>query len=438
MPRRHPGRRRYRKKIAPPPDAADAPAGAERIEEVPAAPSGPAAVPARPAGETVGASKPATREAPSGLAKSGKARAVTGTESRGDPHIGRVIGRCRIEAQIGRGRTAVVYRAHHQALDGTVAVKILLPQAAATPQIVESFETEARAIARIDNENVLKIYDVAREGDVHAIVMELLDGEEMLDIVQREDRLDLMDALRITRQAANGLAAAHERGIVHRDVKPQNLVLLENGTVKLVDFGLAGAADAGRVGTPHFMAPETCEDGSASTASDIYSLGVTLYHFLVGEPPHAGQDVPSIMRSHIRGEPLRPERGRPGLPREVGDLVRRMTAKDPAARPSATEVIAQLDAIGGEALQEKSGLRRRRSRMRARIQAGRRPNLVAPVAVILAVLILALIAFLMSRKKAAPAPPDEPPPREGGALPGPGGLDPGAPAAVGARPPSAT
>ncbi len=418
MARRRPGRRRYRKKIAPPPGA-KAPAPTEDVEEieaVPAAPVPPKPLPpktvppktaAPPPATPASPARPATRQAPSGLAKSGKAHAARSADAGMDPRIGTVVGRCRLDAQIGRGRTSTVYRAHHQSLDGVVAVKILLPKAAAIPQLVESFETEAQAVARIDNENVLKIYDVVREGDTHAIVMELLDGEEVLDIVQREESLDAMDALRIIRQAANGLAAAHERGIVHRDVKPQNLVLLEDGTVKLVDFGLAGSGDAGRVGTPHFMAPETCEDGSSSSASDIYSLGVTLYHLLVGQPPYAGQDVPSIMRSHVRGEPLRPERKRPKLAREIGDLLRSMTAKDPSARPTAPEVIQQLDSFGGEALQEKSGLRRRRSRMRARIAAGRRPNLVAPVAVIAAIGILALLAMMMSKKK---TPPPKPPP----------------------------
>lgn len=364
MPRRRPGRRRSRRRVATPPGAP-------------------------------------TRKAPARAAAEGPP-----TAQRRDPLIGQVVGRCRIEARIGQGRTATVYRAHHEALDATVAVKVLLPQSAARPELVEKFETEARAIARIDNENVVKIYDVASEGDLHYIVMELLEGEEVLDIVTREGHLDTMDALRITRQAANGLAAAHARNIVHRDVKPQNLVLLEDGTVKVVDFGLAGIdqAGSGRVGTPHFMAPETCDSKETSTASDVYSLGITLYHVLVGQPPYAGQDVPAILRSHTRCEPLHPERRRPGLPQKVAEFVRYLTQKDPSARPTAQQVLEALDRLGGDALQEKTTLRRRRSRTRARMASARQSNMVPALIAILLVVgaIIAVIALGSRGKDDAP------------------------------------
>jgi serine/threonine-protein kinase len=316
--------------------------------------------------------------------------------------IGRVLARCKLEARIGIGRTAVVYRAHHEALDATVAVKILLPEAAAKEEIVQSFETEARAIARIDNENVLKIYDVGAEGDLHYIVMELLEGDSILDLIERDERLDVMDALRITRQTAAGLVAAHANGIVHRDVKPQNLVLLEDGTVKLVDFGLAGEAegDVRRVGTPHFMAPETCESGDAGARSDIYSLGITLYHMLVGQPPYKGQDVPQILKSHIQGEPLHPGQKRPGLPKPVSELVRAMTRRQPEDRPTAAEVVDTLDGIGGQSLREKGTLRRRRSRLRTRIATRKERSSAAGVWLVVILAALAGLAFLiLSRTK---------------------------------------
>ena len=338
---RRPGRRRPRRKISPPPGAARPPAAGARGTPPPA-----------------GARPPAA--------------AAASAAERKDPLLGKVVGRCRLEALIGQGRTARVYRAKHEALGTTVAIKILLPRTAANPELVEKFQEEARAIAKIDNENVLKIYDVGTEGKFHFLVMELLDGEEVLDILNREERLDVLDALRVTRQAANGLAAAHGQGIVHRDVKPQNLVILEDGTVKVVDFGLAGVAQIGgdRVGTPHFMAPETCESGETTTKSDVYSLGISLFHMLTGKPPYAGQDVPSILKSHVRGEPLRPEAKRPGLPREVAELVRKLTLKSPVARPSASQVVEAIDGFGGEAMQEKATLRRRRRRVRAHVAAG--------------------------------------------------------------------
>jgi len=355
--RRRPGRHRSRRKITPPP-------GGARTKPAAAAPA----------------------EAP-----------------RQDPLVGRVIGRCHIQEVIGQGRTARVYRARHEALHTTVAVKVLLPRSASNPQIVTKFETEARAIAKIDNENVLKIYDVGAEGKLHYLVMELLEGDEVLDILGREGPFDVLDAMRVTRQAANGLAAAHAQGIVHRDVKPQNLVLLEDGTVKVVDFGLAGVTESaqGRVGTPHFMAPETCESGVTTTQSDVYSLGVTLYHMLVGEPPYAGQDVPSILKSHVRGEPLRPERKRPALPDEVSDLVRRLTQKDPAARPAAMQVVEAIDRFGGDAMQEKATLRRRRRRRRAGAAPGQTAASGAPlvIAICLVVGIIAAVIALGSSGK---------------------------------------
>lgn len=317
-----------------------------------------------------------------------------------DPLVGHKLGRCRLIERIGQGRTAVVYRAHHEALDATVAVKILLTAAAKNPEIVRNFETEARAIAQIDNENVLKIYDVGAEGDLHYLVMELLEGDSILDLVQREGPFEVMDALRVTRQAASGLAAAHANDILHRDVKPQNLVVLEDGTVKLVDFGLAAAGedqDVRRVGTPHFMAPETCQSGVARPRSDIYGLGITLYHMLVGKPPYAGQDVAGIMKSHIEGTPLRPERVRQGLPKAVADLVREMTQRVATDRPSATEVVDHLDAIGGQGLKEKTTLRRRRARMRSRIQSRASGGNGVLIAMIVGLAAVALLVYLLTR-----------------------------------------
>jgi tRNA A-37 threonylcarbamoyl transferase component Bud32 len=359
-----------------------------------------------------------------GSASAGPLPGPAAAQAPADPLVGKVLGRCQIEAPIGQGKTARVYRAHHQALDRTVAVKVLLPSAAERPEIRENFLREARAIAQIDNENVVKIYDVVSQEGLHYIVMELLEGESVLEMVQREGRLDVMDALRIVRQAGNGLAAAHARDIVHRDVKPQNLVLLEDGTVKVVDFGLAAAGDeAGkRVGTPHYMAPEVCETGKAEARSDVYALGIVLFHLLTGQPPYAGQDISSILKAHVRGVPLQPERARPGLPKEVSELVRRLTKRDPILRPTSLEIVEELDRFGGEAVKEKGTLRRRRGRKPARV-AGGAPLLIASVVVIGG--IGAVIAVSTSGKEeprppiAAPAPPPRVVPGIGERLPPP-------------------
>jgi hypothetical protein len=286
-----------------------------------------------------------------------------------DPLIGRTVGRCVVAARIGVGRTSVVYRARHTGIDRDVALKVLLPEAVAQPALVEKFEVEARAIARLDHENILKIYDVFREGDLHGIVMELLEGETVLDLVEREERVEPLDAMRIVKQAALGLGAAHAKQILHRDVKPQNLVLLPDGVVKVVDFGLAAEAEPGlagsRIGTPHYMAPEIWEARPAGTTSDVYALGITLYHVLVGQPPYAGLTVKDIHAGHLAGLPLQPDRRVPRLPRPLADLVRDMTNREASARPEMVQVVERIDSIGGEEIRTKAGVRLRRRASRA-------------------------------------------------------------------------
>jgi serine/threonine-protein kinase len=353
----------------------------------------PSAVPAKPAAAKPAAAKPVAARPAAG--KPGAPRPPTPPPPP-DPLLGTVLGRCRLDERIGEGRTSVVYRAHNTATDGVVAVKVLNHAARANPEIVTKFQTEARVLARIDNENVLRILDVGTQGEEQFLVMELLAGEEILDVVQREGRVDPMDALRIVRQAANGLASAHAQSIMHRDVKPQNLVLLEDGTVKVVDFGLAAAVDAEsqRVGTPHYMAPETCEKGVSETASDVYSLGITLYHLVTGQPPYAGRSVREILQAHMAGEPLHPERKVPKLPKDVGELLRRMTKRDSLLRPTAAEVVAELDRIGGQSLKVKDTLRSRRSRFRggAGSRSGGSPAVLIGAGVGVAALVGILIA----------------------------------------------
>ena len=278
-----------------------------------------------------------------------------------DPLLGREVARCRLEAYLAGGATAVVYRGTHLGLGIPVAVKILRAQAAAVPELVDAFRQEARAIARLDDENVLKVYDVVDQGRLHCMVMELLEGESVLDMITGQERLRVIDTLRVLRQAALGLSAAHAQGIVHRDVKPGNFVVLSNGTVKLVDFGLAveQRATGTRVGTPHYMAPETCATGESGPASDIYSLGVSLYHMLVGQPPHAGATRDEILRAHRDGAPMDLDAARPGLVRPILELFRALTTLDPVGRPTAPQVVAELDRIGGKRLSRTRSLRRK-------------------------------------------------------------------------------
>ncbi len=218
---------------AKPADAApaDAPPEAAAATPAPAKPAAAKPAAAKPAAAKPAPAKPATAKTTPKLTH----EKVRDAQATSDPLIGQTVGRCKILERIGAGRTAIVYRAHYEALDDNVAVKILTKEARALDELVERFETEARVIAKLDNENIVKIYDVGSDGDNHFIVMELLDGEEAIEIISRDEKVDPMDALRVVRQSANGLAAAHAKGIVHRDIKPQNLLLLEDGTVKVLD-----------------------------------------------------------------------------------------------------------------------------------------------------------------------------------------------------------
>ncbi len=321
------------------------------------------------------------------------------TRRTSDPLLGSTIGRCRIEKLVGVGKTARVYQARHEALEDRVAVKVLRRRIAEHESLVSRFQAEARVIATLDNENVLKIYDLGTEAGRHYMVVELLEGEEILALIQREGQIEVIDALRIIRQAANGLSAAHERELVHRDVKPENLFLLDDGTVKVLDFGLAMGFDKSneRVGTPHYMAPEVCKTGAISPANDIYGLGISLFHLLTGSPPYAGRDRKGILAGHLAGHALHPERQRPGLSKEVADLVRLLTKRDPDLRPTAAEVVEALDRIGGKGLREKTSLKRRRKRSRSRLAVARRERSgkrVPVLAVAVAVISAAAIAIL--------------------------------------------
>lgn len=400
------------------------PVAARSITPAPAAasaPSAPTAAPAPAPAPTSGAPAAENDAKPSGPVAPVKPTTVKpkGLQTRRavagpDPHLGRILGRCRIDAKIGQGKTATVYRAEHTALGRLVAVKILLPEVLEHPQLVAKFEAEARAIARLDHPNVLKIYDVFVEGSNHGIVMELLEGENVLDVVTNDGKLEPEDALRIVRQAAAGLEAAHAKGIVHRDVKPQNLVILEDGTVKLVDFGLATDTDAdteastGRIGTPHYMAPEVCEAKGGGPPSDVYSLGVSLYHLLVGQPPYAGRDLKGILAGHVEARPLEPEKQVRGLSPALGDLVRSMTKRDPLTRLTLGEVIEKVDHLGGEALKKDLKVRVRRRR-RHTLASGSARSKGIPVVPLVLALVGIVIAVLVFSKK-SPSRPTTPPP----------------------------
>jgi serine/threonine protein kinase len=337
-----------------------------------------------------------------------------------DPQIGQKLGKCKVNKLLGEGRTSVVYEATYKPLKRTVAVKVLQKEMTKYPSVVRVFQKEGRAVAALDHENVVKIYDVGEDKGLHYLVLELLRGKDVLKHIEASDgiRLPVDEALDYTRQAASGLAAAHRKNLIHRDIKPQNLVIEPDGTIKIVDFGLAaeaeGAFAGGRLGTPHYMSPEVCRGEMAGTAADIYALGVTLYHMLVGHAPYAGRKTTEeIVQGHLSGSRLQPEAIRADIPKPVGDLVRRMTRMDASARPSAKDVVQYIsERLTPERLDARHKVRKGRAARRARRRRSSGPTSVAVGGIVLAgVVALFLTGGGDDDADRTPAKPTAPPPQ---------------------------
>jgi TolB-like protein/predicted Ser/Thr protein kinase len=263
------------------------------------------------------------------------------------------IGRYENLTLLGQGGMGAVYRGRDPELERQVAIKVMLD---ATPDFVARFRREAQAIARLTHANIVQVYDFGVDGDGNPyFVMELVDGVPLDKILRDRGRLPAADAVRLARQAAEGLAAAHRAGIVHRDIKPSNLIIDPRGAVKLVDFGIArvqaGSGPqltnaAALMGTPGYMAPEQAMGRPVDHRADIYALGLTLFEMLAGRAPFEADDAISLVVKNMQ-EPLPSVTLRAGgIPDELVRLVEQMGAKDPDERlQSADAVIAALDAI---------------------------------------------------------------------------------------------
>ena len=268
---------------------------------------------------------------------------------------GLVLDSCRIEKLAGKGGMGTVYKAHHEHLDRDVALKVLSKEFSSNPDQVKTFQDEARAAAKIEHPNIIGVHNFGICLERPYMIMQWIQGGSMQD---RLDRLDgqpmlISDTLRILAQAARGLHAAHVRDIVHRDVKPDNLLITEEGVVKVADFGLAqpleasleGGGDNKVVGTPAYIPPEQAQGFAAGPTADIYSLGVTLFHAVTGKRPFKGS-LMQVLFKHV-SEPLPDIRDfNPGAPEELNALIQRMTAKDPAQRiQSMDDVADELDRL---------------------------------------------------------------------------------------------
>lgn len=249
-------------------------------------------------------------------------------------------GRYRLIAEIGRGGMASVHRAHDEVLDREVAVKVLHPRLAADPAFRDRFQREARAAARLSHPNVVTVHDCGQEGERAWLVMELVEGDSLRDVLDIRGRVAPGEALSLLGPAAAGLAAAHGAGMVHLDIKPENVLYGQDGTVRVTDFGLARAAatatvtfDTGMiVGSPHYLSPEAVEGESLDARSDVYALGVVLFECLTGRPPFRRDTLLATALAHVRESVPPPSSVVASLPDAVDQVVLRATASDPDER----------------------------------------------------------------------------------------------------------
>ncbi|MBX6769960.1 MAG: serine/threonine protein kinase, partial [Actinomadura rubrobrunea] len=258
-----------------------------------------------------------------------------------DPLVGQVLdGRYRIESRVARGGMATVYVARDMRLDRVVAIKVMHANLAADEEFVARFIGEAKAAAALSHPNVVAVFDQRTDGEHVFLVMEYVPGRTLRDLLTERGRLGPRAALEIMQPVLAALGAAHRAGLVHRDVKPENVLITEDGQVKVADFGLARAETASKmtktgmiIGTVGYLAPEQVLSGDADVRTDVYAAGVMLYELLTGEQPHQGDTPLAVAYKHVNEAVPPPSSVVPGLPRELDVLVTRATAREPAQRP---------------------------------------------------------------------------------------------------------
>jgi serine/threonine-protein kinase len=281
---------------------------------------------------------------------------------------GRQLGDYRILRRLGRGGMADVYLAEQSSLRRQIALKVLKRELANDETYVRRFHLEAQAAAALVHANIVQIYEVGRVDGHHYIAQEYVQGQNLRELLTRRGPPELRQAVSILRQVAAALAKAADQGVVHRDIKPENIMLTKAGEVKVADFGLARVTANGdalnltqvgiTMGTPLYMSPEQVEGRPLDSRSDIYSLGVTCYHMLAGEPPFRGDTALAIAIQHVRSEPPRLEDVRSDLPTGLCRIVHKMMAKPPEQRyQHPREILRELRVLqlqAGESAEEGS------------------------------------------------------------------------------------
>jgi serine/threonine protein kinase/beta-lactam-binding protein with PASTA domain len=274
-----------------------------------------------------------------------------------DPVTGRLLdGRYHVGRLVARGGMATVYEAMDTRLERAVAIKVMHQDLAADAEFVARFIREARSAARLSHPNVVAVYDQGSDGDLVYLAMEYVDGATLRDLLRMRGRLAPADALAIFEQVLGALAAAHKAGLVHRDVKPENVLLTEDGRVKVADFGLARAISSSVssntitsgmiLGTVSYLSPEQVERSVADARSDVYSAGIVLFEMLTGTKPYTGGSPMEVAFRHVHERVPAPSTLAPAISRDLDTLVQRATARDPDDRPAdAGELLVDVSRV---------------------------------------------------------------------------------------------
>ncbi|MEK3887022.1 Stk1 family PASTA domain-containing Ser/Thr kinase [Bacillus sp. FSL K6-3431] len=251
----------------------------------------------------------------------------------------RISGRYKILRMIGGGGMANVYLAHDIILEREVAVKVLRLDFANEDEFIRRFQREAQAATSLNHENIVNIYDVGEESDIYYIVMEYVDGTTLKQFIQQNHPVSIEKTIDIMKQLTSAVTHAHQNHIVHRDIKPQNILINHDGEVMITDFGIAMALTSTSItktnavlGSVHYLSPEQARGGMATKKSDIYSIGIVMFELLTGRLPFSGESAISIALKHLQSDTPSPTRWNPDIPQSVENIVLKATAKDPFLR----------------------------------------------------------------------------------------------------------
>ena len=276
-----------------------------------------------------------------------------------------LAGRYELIEKVGEGGMAVVYKSRDRLLNRYVAVKILKPEFIRDLKFIESFRRESQAAASLSHPNIVNVYDVGKEGNIHYIVMEYIEGKVLSDLIKEEGALEPKRAVSIAKQIASALSLAHKNHIIHRDVKPHNILITEEGVAKITDFGIAKAISSATIvgkqtgtimGSVHYFSPEQARGGYVDEKSDIYSLGIVLYEMLTGKVPFDGDNPVAVAVMHINDEMTPPSQLVPSIPPDVEAIVMKASSKYQVNRyKSADEMVTALSLANYHPAAEKQG-----------------------------------------------------------------------------------